>query len=73
MGTLCGHQYTFIIISHSILLKIRNVSNRGCRENNNNNNNNTFTLNNIFKKKKIISYEIMWKNTADPYRPQMTI
>jgi len=35
MGTLHEDQYTFLIISHPLLLRVRNVSDRSCRENQN--------------------------------------
>jgi len=35
MGTLREDQYTFVIISHSFLLRMRNVSDKNCRENKN--------------------------------------
>jgi hypothetical protein len=36
-GTLQEGPYTFVIVSHSILHKIRNVSDKSCRENQNTN------------------------------------
>jgi len=33
MGILHEGQYTFLIISHSVLLRKRNVSDKSCREN----------------------------------------
>jgi len=33
MGTSHGDQYTFLIISHAVLLRMRNVSDKSCREN----------------------------------------
>jgi len=35
MGTLQGNQYIFMIISHSVFLRIGNVSDKNCRENQN--------------------------------------
>jgi len=35
MGTLCEEHYTFLIISRSVLLRMRNVSDQSCRENQN--------------------------------------
>jgi len=32
-GTLHENQYTFFIISHSFILRMRNVSDKRCREN----------------------------------------
>ena len=55
------------MISRWILLKMRNVSDKSCRENQNTH----FILNNFFKKFAI--YEIKWKNTAELAGPLMTI
>jgi len=35
MGTLHEDQYTFLIISHSFLLGLGNISDKSCRENQN--------------------------------------
>ena len=35
MGTIRDNQYTFLILSYSILLRMRNVSDKSCRENQN--------------------------------------
>ena len=35
MGTLYEDQYTFLIISLSVILRMRNVSNKSCRGNQN--------------------------------------
>jgi len=35
MGTLCEDNYTFLIISRSVLLRMRNVSDQICKENQN--------------------------------------
>jgi len=35
MGTLHEDQYTFLIISHSVLLGMKNLSDKSCRENQN--------------------------------------
>ena len=53
---LCGGQYTYFIISHSVL-RMRNVSGRSCIEYQNT----YFMLSNIFFKNFSV-YEIMWKN-----------
>jgi hypothetical protein len=55
------------MIFHSVLLRMRNVSDKSCRENQTT----RMVLNNIFHK--FVSYEIMWKNVVVPDRPQMTI
>jgi hypothetical protein len=44
MGTLCDDQYTFLTISHTVLLRMRNVSDKSCRENQNM----YFTFSNFF-------------------------
>jgi hypothetical protein len=46
MGTLCEDQYTFLTVSHRILLRLRNVSHKSCRENQNTH----FVFNNFYKK-----------------------
>ena len=66
-GTLHEHQYTFFITSHSIILRMRNVSDKGCRENQNKH----FVFTNFFSKN-CVAYEIMWKNMVESDRPQMT-
>jgi len=35
MGTLRDDRYTFLIVSRSILIRMRNVSDKSCRENQN--------------------------------------
>jgi len=45
-GTLHEHQYKVLIISGTFLLRIRNISDKSCRENRNT----YFTLNNFFPK-----------------------
>ena len=67
MGTLNEDQYTFLIISHSFLLRMRNVSGKSCRENKNTH----FMLNNFFLNCAI--YGIMWKNIVELGRPQVTV
>ena len=68
MDTLHEDVFTFILISRWIILKMKNVSNKSCRENQNT----RFTFSNFFPKFVPI-YEIMWKNRAEPERPQMRI
>ena len=63
MGALREDKYTFSIISRPIFLGMRNLSNKRCRENRNTT---FFFLNHAI-------YEIVWKNTVEPGRPQMTI
>jgi len=57
-GTLHGDQYTFLIISLSFLLRMRNVSDKICRENQNT----RFVFSNFFFFEKSSVYEITWKN-----------
>jgi len=57
----------FLIISRSFLLRMRNVSDKSCRENQNTH----FVL--IFFKKNRAVYEKMWKNVVERGWPQMTI
>ena len=49
------YQYTFLIISHSILLRMRNFSDKNCREN--------FGLR-IFSPENRAVYEMMWKKNC---------
>ena len=49
------YQYTFCVISHSVLLRMRNVSDTNYRENHNTH----FMFNNFFPKSHAL-YEIMW-------------
>jgi tetrahydromethanopterin S-methyltransferase subunit E len=57
MGTVHEHQYTVLIISCSILLEMRNISDKSYRENQYTH----FIFNNFFSK--IVSLS-MWKNTV---------
>ena len=68
-GTLHEDQYTFLIISRTFLLRMRNVSDKSCRENQNTH----FVFSNFLKIKNRAVYEIMWKNTVQPGRPSVTI
>ena len=58
----------FFIISRSVLRRMRNVSGRISRENYNT----LFMFNNFFFKNRAF-HEIIWKNTVQPDRPQMSI
>ena len=60
---------TFMVISCSVLLTMRNVSEKGCRENQKK----CFKFSNFFFSENRVVYEIMWKSTVQPDRPQMTI
>ena len=66
-GYLHEDQYTFLIISCSFLLRMRNVSDKSCRGNQKIH----FVFSNFFKNRTI--FEIMWKNMLEQGRPQMTI
>ena len=66
MGTLHADRYTFMIISRSVILGMRNVSEKSYRENQKKH----FMFYNLKKKS---HYEITWKNIAEAGRPQMTI
>jgi hypothetical protein len=57
-----------MIISRSILLRMRNISDKSCREIPNTH----FMFNNFFSENRAV-YEIMWKNTVEPERPQISI
>jgi len=65
MGTLHDDLGTFIIMSHSIILNMRHVSDNICREN-------THLMFNNFFPPKIVLF-IIWNNMVQPDRPQMTI
>ena len=68
-GTLHEDQYIYIfIVSRSFLLRMRNVSDKGCRENQNTH----FAFSNFFFLNRAV-YKIMWKNIVEQGRPQMTI
>ena len=55
--TLHEDQYTFLIISYSVLLRMRNVSDESCRGNQNTH----FVFDNFFFSQNHSVYEIMWK------------
>ena len=59
-GTLIEDVLIFITISRSILLRMRNVSNKSCRENQNTH----FTFSNFFSENHAV-YEIMSKNLVE--------
>jgi hypothetical protein len=58
-----------IVRSRSVLLTIRNVSDKSCRENQNRN----FMFNFFFCFENNTVYELMWKNIVDPYSPHSTV
>jgi len=63
-GAFCEDQYTFLIVSLSVL-RMRNVLDKSCRENHNTH----FVFNNLFFFGNRAVYEIMWKNVVQPDRP----
>jgi hypothetical protein len=65
MGTIYEDQYTFLNISRSLLLRMRNASDKSCRGIQNTH----FMLNNVFVKNRAF-YEIMWKNIVERSRTQ---
>ena len=70
MDTLRDDHYTFLIISRSVLLTMRNVSDKSCREKQNTH----FVFNNVvFFPENYTVNEIVWKNIAVPGRPQMAM
>jgi hypothetical protein len=56
-GTLHDDEYTFLIISRSVLLRMRNVSDKSCTEQQN-----THIVFNNFSPQSCSVYEKMWKN-----------
>jgi hypothetical protein len=58
--------FMFMIISRLILLGMRNILDTFIEEIN------TYFIIKAFSKNLMV-YEIMWKNTVEPERPQMTI
>jgi hypothetical protein len=68
MSTLNEAQYKFFVISRSVRLRMRNVSDKSCREKQNTH----FKLNNLFSENRAV-YEIMWKNMKKSDRPQVTM
>ena len=61
-------QYTFLIISRSFLLGMRNVSDKLFRENQNTH----FVISKFFSLENRAVYEIMWKNIIERGRLKMT-
>ena len=69
-ATLRDEQYTFMIIFHSVLLRMKNVSGKSCRENQNTH----FVFGNFFPPPENSAvYERTWKNIVEPNTSQMTI
>jgi hypothetical protein len=67
--TLHEDRYTFVIVSRSVLLKMRNVPDKSCRENLNTH----FVFGNFFFYENRAVCEIMWKNVVQPDRPHITV
>ena len=63
MGTLHEDLWTFMIMSRGIFLRMRNVSDKICRENQNTH----FMFNKFFSENRAV-YEIIWKNIIEPDR-----
>ena len=65
-GTSREDRHIFMIISRSVLLRTRSVSDKSRRENQNN-----ILCPITFFSPKIVPFEITWKNMVESYRPQM--
>ena len=63
-GTLHEDQYIFLIISRSLVLRMRNISENQSMH---------FMFNKVFFFENLAAYEIMWKSMVEPDRLQMTI
>jgi hypothetical protein len=68
-GTLNEDGYTFFIISRSVLLRMRIVSDKSFKVNQKTH----FVSRTFFFPENRVTYEIMWKNIVEPSRPQVTI
>ena len=68
-GTLHEDQNTFLIISRSFLLRMRNVSDKSCRENQNTH----FVFCKFFFSENRALYDMTWRIILERGRPQMTI
>ena len=66
-GILHENQNTFLIISRSLLLRLRNGLDNSCRENQNPH----FISKNIFGYRAVC--DVMWKDTVDSDRPQIIV
>jgi hypothetical protein len=67
MGSLLEDRYKFVL-SHSLLRRMRNVSDKSCRESQN-----THFILYTFFLENLAVYEIMWKPIVETDRPQLTI
>ena len=70
MSTLNEGQHTFLVISRSLVLRMKNASDKICRENQDTH---LMFSNIFFFFENLAIYEVMWKNTVERGRPQMTI
>jgi hypothetical protein len=61
-------QYTFMNISCLVLLGMRNISDKSCRENQNT----LFMFSNLFSPENRTVYEVVWKSIVELDRPQVT-
>jgi hypothetical protein len=68
MDTLHEDVSTFMTISYGIVLRMRNVSDKSCRENHN-----TFYVQYFFFFENQDFFEIMPKSVVEQERPHMTI
>ena len=68
MGILHEDLCAFMIVFQWILLRMRNMSDKSCRENQDT----YFMFSNLLSENHAI-YKIMWKNMVVLYRPQTTI
>ena len=68
-GTLHEYQHTFMILSLSVLLRMRNVWDEYCWKNQNT----PFMFSNFFSPENRTVFEIMWKNIVQPDRIQIKI
>ena len=69
-GTLQEDQLTFLVVSRSALLRMRNVSDRPCKETQNTH----CMINNFFLAQILPFCDMMWRKTpVEPDSPQMTI
>ena len=69
MCTLHEDQHIFFILSRSVLLRMRNVSDKNCRENQDT----YFAFSNFFSLENRAVCGKIWENMVERGRPQMTI
>jgi len=67
-GTVHEDQYTFLIISRSVVLRMRNVSVKSCRRNQN-----KVYMQELFFPRKSSRRAVVWKNIVEADRPQVTL